>query len=51
MKSKTINISEDTHNKLREYCNKEGIIIQHYADKIIREWLESIQKKQQEVEP
>lgn len=51
MKYKTLNITEETHNKLREYCNKEGIIMQHYADKILREWLELIQKKQLEAKP
>lgn len=53
MKYKTLNITEETHNKLREYCNKEGIIMQHLADKILREWIEKrlIMEKSEEAKP
>lgn len=53
MKYKTLNITEETHNKLREYCNKEGIIMQHLADKILREWIDKrlIFKKSEEAKP
>lgn len=53
MKYKTLNITEETHNKLREYCNKEGIIMQYLADKILREWLEKrpIVENREEIKP
>jgi hypothetical protein len=37
---KTIQISEETHRKLNQYCKKEGPKSQHLTDKIIREWLD-----------
>jgi len=39
MKTKTINVTNDTHKALRDYCLQAGLKMQAVADKAILAWL------------
>ena len=40
METTTIEISKETHKRLREYASKEGFLISRLGDKILRAFLD-----------
>jgi hypothetical protein len=39
--AKSLQIKKSTHERLAEYCKKNGFMMQHRADKIINDYLTS----------
>ncbi len=44
MKPKTINVTQTTHNALKDYCRQTGSKLQAIADKAILSWLRKASK-------
>jgi hypothetical protein len=48
MKEKNIKISEEVHKQYKDYCVKNGLKLNVFLDKILREYLEkNVGKKKQ----
>ena len=41
MKNKSIHISDESHNKIKDFCTKEGLKINQWCEKILLEKIEN----------
>ena len=38
---KSVVISKDTHEKLKAYCDPRGLKVQHVAENVIKNWIQT----------